>query len=63
MKIIPVINGVYACVKTSVEDDSFLREGLLFTLRVFMFWIDRESIILGNFAISVCRYERKGAYV
>ena len=30
-----------------------------------MFWIDRESIIPGNFGfdISVCRYERKGAYV
>ena len=27
MKIIPVINWVCACIKTSVEDDSFLREG------------------------------------
>ena len=27
MKMIPVINWVCACVKTSVEDDSFLREG------------------------------------
>ena len=27
MKIIPVINWVCACVKTSVEDDNFLREG------------------------------------
>ena len=26
MKIIPVINWVYACVKTSVEDDNFPRE-------------------------------------
>ena len=27
MKIIPVINLVCACVKTSFEDDNFLREG------------------------------------
>ena len=27
MKIIPVINWVCACIKTSVEDDNFLREG------------------------------------
>ena len=27
MKIIPVINSVCACVKTSVEDDNFLMEG------------------------------------
>ena len=27
MKSIPVINWVCACVKTSVEDDNFLREG------------------------------------
>ena len=26
MKIIPVINWVCACIKTSVEDDNFLRE-------------------------------------
>ena len=27
MKIIPVINWVSVCVKTSVEDDNFIREG------------------------------------
>ena len=46
MKIIPVINWVCACVKTSVEDDSFLREGwgcvnlmiFLFNLRIGDVW-------------------------
>ena len=61
---------MYACVKTSVEDDSFLREGwgcvnlkiFLFNLRIFMFWSDRESIIPGHFgfAISVCRLRERG---
>ena len=69
MKIIPVINWVCACVKTSVEDDNFLREGwvcvnlmILFNLRVFTFWFVRESIIPGNFgfAISVCRLRERG---
>ena len=27
MKIIPVTNWVCACVKTSVEDDTFLKKG------------------------------------
>ena len=59
-----------ACVKTSVEDDSFLREDwgcvnlmiFYYYLRVFMFWFDRESIIPGNFgfAISVCRLRQMG---
>ena len=59
-----------ACVKTSVEDDNFLRVGwgcanlviFLFNLRVFTFWFDRESIIPGNFgfAISVCRLRERG---
>ena len=35
---------------------------LLFKLKVFTFWLDRESIILGNFgfAISVCRLRERG---
>ena len=35
---------------------------LLFNLRVFTFWFDRESIIPGNFgfAISVCRLRERG---
>ena len=59
-----------ACVKTSVEDDSFVRGGwgcvnlmiFLFNLIVFMFWFDREGIIPGNFgfAISVCRLRERG---
>ena len=58
-----------ACVKTSVEDDSFLREGcgcvnlmIYLFLRVFTFWFDRENIIQGNFgfAISVCRLRERG---
>ena len=60
-----------ACVKTSVEDDNFLREGwgcvnlMIFTdlnLRVFTFWFDRESIIPGNFgfAISLCTMRERG---
>ena len=57
-----------ACVKTSVEDDNFLREGwgyvklmILFNFRVFTFRFDRESIP-GNFgfAISVCRLRERG---
>ena len=34
---------------------------LLFNLRVFTFWFDRESIIPGNFgfAISVCRFRER----
>ena len=58
MKIIPVINWVCACVKTSVEDDNFLREGwgyvklmILFNFRVFTFRFDRESIP-GNFGFA-----------
>ena len=56
------------CIKTSVEDANFLREGwgcakimILFNLRVFTFWFDRESIP-GNlgFAISVCRLRERG---
>ena len=33
-----------------------------FNLRVFTFWFDKESIILGNFglAISVCRLRERG---
>ena len=50
-----------ACVKTSVEDDNFLREGcecvklviFFFNLRVFTFWFDRESIIPGNFGFAI----------
>ena len=36
-----------------------------FYLRVFTFWFDREGIISGHFgfAISICRIEKKGAYV
>ena len=59
-----------ACVKTSVEDDNFPREGwgcvnltiFLFNLKVFTFWFDRESIISGNlgFAICVCRLRERG---
>ena len=59
-----------ACVKTSVENDNFPREGwgcvnlmiFLFNFRVFTFWFDRESIIPGNFgfAISVCRLRKRG---
>ena len=58
-----------ACIKTSVEDDNFLREGWGFEnpikkkyFRVFMFWFDRESIIACNFgfAISVCRLRERG---
>ena len=35
---------------------------LLFNLRVFTFWFDRESIIPGNFgfASSVCRLRERG---
>ena len=52
----------------SVEDDNFLREGwgcsnlMIFYLRVFTFWFDRESIIPGNFgfAISVWRLRERG---
>ena len=59
-----------ACIKTSVEDNNFLREGwgcvnlMIFTdLRVFTFRFDRESIIAGHnfgFAISVCRLRERG---
>ena len=58
------------CVKTSVEDDNFLREGwgcvnlMIFYLiwEFLSFWFDRESIIPGNlgFAISVCRLRKRG---
>ena len=58
------------CIKTSVEDDNFLREGwghvnlmiFLFNFRVFTFWFDRESIMPGNlgFAISACRLRDRG---
>ena len=46
MKIIPVVNWVCACVKTSVEDNSFLREGWEFYVLVWQrkhysrkFWV------------------------
>ena len=60
MKIIPVINWVWACVKTSVEDDNFLTESWgCVNLMIFIwdFW-HRESIIPGNLG-----FERKGAHV
>ena len=62
MTIIPVINCMCACVRTSAEDDNFPREGggcvyliMLFSLRVFfifMFWFVRENIIPGNLGFA-----------
>ena len=71
MKIRPVINWVWACIKISVEDDSFLTEGrwcvnLMIFIRVFTFWFDTEKalfqVILGLLlpSISVCILRERG---
>ena len=57
-----VYEGVLA--GTEIQGGWWKRETIpiLFYLRVFMFWFDRESIISGNFgfAISVCRLRERG---
>ena len=56
-----------ACVKTSVEDDNFLREAVGICepndfYLIWEFYVDRESIIPGKFgfAVSVCRLRERG---
>ena len=65
---------MYACVKTSVADENFLREGwgcvnlmiFLFNLRIFTFWFDTEKVlfqlilVLLLLSISVCRLRERG---
>ena len=68
MKIIPVINWVCACFKTSVEDDNFLTEGWecvnLMSLLFFIFLVWEflrlfwhiEGIIPGNLRFAITKY-------
>ena len=56
MKIIPVINWVCACVKMSVEDDNFLREGwwcvnlMIFIWEFLLFGLTEKAL----WASSLC---------
>ena len=70
MKIIPVINCVCACAKTSVEVDNFLREGwgcvnlMIFIWEFLRFGLTEKAwfqVILGLLLLTLI--ERKGAYV
>ena len=70
MEIIPVINWVCACIKTSVEDDNFLREGsgcvnlMIFIWEFLRFVLTEKAlfqVILGLLllSISVCRLRER----
>ena len=62
------------CIKASVEDNNFLREGwgcvnlmiFLFNLRIFTFWFDTEKVlfqlilVLLLLSINVCRLRERG---
>ena len=62
MKIIPVINWVCTCIKTSIEDDNFLREGwgwvnlMIFIWEFLRFGLTEKAlfqVIWGLLGISI----------
>ena len=64
MKIIPVIKWVCACVKTSVEDDNFLREGWGCVNLMIFIWeflhFGLTEVWVCYYSISVCRLRERG---